>query len=65
VAWTQEDLTKLEAAIAGGALRVKYKDREVTYRSLAEMLQLRDQMRNDLGLNTAPRRKVFQISKGT
>lgn len=64
MAWAQEDLTRLEAAIAGGELRVKYRDREVTYRSLAEMLQLRDLMRRELGVALPTTRKVAQISKG-
>lgn len=48
--FTQEALDALEEAIAHGALRVKYTDKEVTYRSLADMLQLRDLMRRCLGL---------------
>jgi hypothetical protein len=44
LAFKQEDLQKLEEAIAQGALRVRYSDKEVTYRSLAEMLQIRDLM---------------------
>lgn len=38
MAWTQTDVDALKAAIATGALKVRYADgREVTYRSLAEM----------------------------
>ena len=36
-ALSQDDLTKLEKAIATGALRVRFKDHEVTYRSQTEM----------------------------
>jgi hypothetical protein len=65
MAWTQEDLTTLDAAIASGAMRVKYKDREVTYRSQAEMLQARSMIRRELGLDAGNGRRVFQITKGT
>jgi hypothetical protein len=65
--WTPDDLRALDAAIASGARRVKYADREVEYRTLADMLALRDLMRSHLGdLNaSAPVtwRPVF--SKGT
>lgn len=37
MAWTQTDIDKLKAAIAQGATKVKFADREVTYRSLDEM----------------------------
>jgi len=47
--WTAEDLRVLEAAIVTGARRVKYADREVEYRSLADMLTLRDTLRASLG----------------
>ncbi len=49
MAWTQDQLDKLEEAIAQGTLRVKYADKEVTYRSLAEMMQIREVMRAALG----------------
>lgn len=49
--FTAEQLISLEAAIADGALKVKYSDKEVEYRSLDEMLKIRDMMRDELGLN--------------
>lgn len=50
MAFQQSDLTALEAAIATGALKVRYSDgREVTYRTLAEMQRLRQLMRAELG----------------
>lgn len=53
---TKTDLAALEAAIATGATKVRYADgREVTYRSLAEMLRIRDMMKAELGQATAPR----------
>jgi len=50
MAFTQDQLNKLDEAIADGALEVKYRDRTVTYRSLSEMLKIRDLMRKDLGI---------------
>jgi hypothetical protein len=41
MAWTIEQLNALDAAIAEGALTVKYADKSVTYRSLDEMLRIR------------------------
>ena len=49
--FTLDQLKSLESAIADGALKVKYSDKEVEYRSLEEMLKIRDIMRNALGLN--------------
>ena len=64
MAWTVQHLQALEEAIAQGALRVRYSDKEVQYRSLAEMLQLRDLMRQELGLSQPTRRLFAKHSKG-
>lgn len=64
MAWTQADLTALDDAIKGGEQRVKYRDREVTYRTLDEMLRLREAMRREIGVVGEGVRKVAQISKG-
>ena len=63
--FTTAQLEALEAAIAQGALKVKYQDREVTYQSLSDMLRLRDVMRGELGTETTNRvRRFAQFSKG-
>lgn len=62
MAWTQTDLDKIESAIKEGALKVKYADREVTYRSMAELERARDLIRAELGIRTsqpAARRAKF------
>ena len=65
MAWTTDQLTALETAISQGALRVRYSDKEVQYRSLSEMLQLRDLIRQELGLTSAgSRRLLAKHSKG-
>lgn len=50
--FTAKDLRDIEAAIAKGVKSVKYTDKEVTYRSVSEMLQVRDLMRQCLGIGT-------------
>lgn len=45
VNWTLENLAALEAALADGALEVRYDDKMVRYRTLAEMERLRNRMR--------------------
>jgi len=63
--WSSEDLAALEDAIKQGVRRVKYSDREVEYRSLPEMLQLRDMMKRELGqTKRGPLRYVAEFNKG-
>lgn len=38
--YTEDDLKAIKSAYAQGAFRVKYADKEVEYRSLAEMKQI-------------------------
>lgn len=66
MAFTQAQLTALDDAIALGALEVRYQDKTVQYRSLSEMLQLRDLMRRELGLASAANTRIYPShSKGT
>lgn len=46
--WTASDITALETAIKSGALRVRYGEREVQYRSLDEMMRLLAAMRDQV-----------------
>jgi hypothetical protein len=48
MAWTQDQLTAIEQAIASGTTRVKYKDREVQYASLEELMRVRQMMLDEL-----------------
>lgn len=65
MAWNQSDLDALEIAIKSGNSKVKYQDREVTYRSLEEMMLIRDLIRKELG-QVSSQIKVIktQFSKG-
>ncbi|MDZ4678406.1 MAG: hypothetical protein SGI74_12955 [Oligoflexia bacterium] len=67
MSYTSDQLTALELAISQGALRVKYADKEVIYRSLDEMLRIRDLMRKDLGVIKSGEGNRFYMttSKGT
>lgn len=49
--FTTDELAAVEKAIATGATRVKYADKEVEYRSLSELYNLREQIKDELGLN--------------
>jgi len=51
MAFTQDQLDALDAAIASGTKRVKYADKEVEYQSLEQMLRIRGLMIDELGLN--------------
>lgn len=65
--WTQDDLRAIEEALASGALRVKYIDREVTYQSRADLLATRELIRRALGCagsGLAAGRKYGAYSKG-
>lgn len=62
--FTQTGLESLEKAIAEGVLKVKYQDKEVTYRSLEEMLTLRGVMRAELGQTCRSNRRVGVYGSG-
>jgi len=66
MAFTLDQLTALDAAIAQGALTVKYADKEVTYRSLDEMLRLRNVIAAEVapGTSATSARKFGTYSSG-
>ena len=65
MAFTIEQLNILTEAIASGSLTVKYADKEVTYRSLKDMLQIKTMMETELFPNSNPvRRKLVEYSNG-
>jgi hypothetical protein len=64
MAWSASDLLEIENAIKSGTLRVKYSDKEVTYRSLEEMLKIRDLIRKSVSEGTrGPIRFAVQVEK--
>lgn len=50
MAYTIDQYNTLTAALAQGAVKVKYADKEVEYRSLAEMRDIKREMEIELGL---------------
>jgi hypothetical protein len=64
--FTADDLAQLEKAIASGAKRVKYSDKEVEYNSLTDMCRARDMIRKELGLVDGRFGRILSShSKGT
>lgn len=72
MAYTKDDLITIERAIASGSRRVRFADQEVEYRSLAELLKARDEIKAALnpaaamgdGLFGGRRFMLHQRSKG-
>lgn len=66
MAFTRIDIDKLKAAIAQGATKVKFADREVTYRSLDEMRETLALIEGEVsGVGRRrPRQIRFVTSKG-
>jgi hypothetical protein len=48
MAYTQEDLDNIKAAISSGERRVRLADKEVEYRTIDEMLKVKSLIENEL-----------------
>ncbi|MBN8291036.1 hypothetical protein JI664_03570 [Rhodobacter sp. NTK016B] len=59
MSWTQDDLTAIEAAIAKGVSSVRIGDEQYTFRSLSEMRQTRDMIRDGLAGAGGRSRQVY------
>lgn len=64
MAYTLDQLTAIEESIANGALIVKYADKEVTYRSLDDMIRISNLMKAELGLSSGNGKTLASFSKG-
>jgi hypothetical protein len=64
MAFTTDQYNTLTEAIAQGATRVKYADKEIEYSSLTDMLRLKRVMEIDLGITAGNTRKYAQFTKG-
>lgn len=62
---TKENLAALEQTIVEGALIVKYSDKQIEYRSLKDMFEIRDFMRRCLGLAQKNSRILAEHKRGT
>jgi hypothetical protein len=56
--YTIEDLHAIERAIASGELTVSYKDRTITYRSIAELLRAKDDILRNIDQSGANRQRI-------
>ena len=56
MAFTSTDLAAIDAAIASGELTIRSNGREVTYRSLSELLKARETIAGALAAQTTPTR---------
>jgi hypothetical protein len=65
MAWTQADLDRLDAALAGAAAiqRMKFADQEFEFRSIDDMLKLRSVVAQAVS-NQAGAYRVASTSKG-
>lgn len=65
MAFQQSDLDAIEKAIASGALTVKFSDKEVTYRTMDDLMKARDLIRKKLGqANPNDQRYFTNFGKG-
>lgn len=63
--FSESGLAAIEDAIAGGYLDVEYDNKKIRYRSLDELLRIRNLIRQRLGkTDPAPKRMVFKYSRG-
>lgn len=63
MAFTQTDIDALKAAIATGAMRVRYADgREVEYRTLAEMREVLRMMTDEVSASAGASSRGFLAS---
>jgi hypothetical protein len=63
MAWTQDDIDRLKKMMATGALRGRFDNRDVTFRSLEEMNQLLSQMEAEVaaGCPMPKRTRAFRF----
>lgn len=65
MAYTTDDLEKLEAALSSGAEQVEYNDRTVKFRSIKQLKEAIQVVKRELGLVKAGGRLLCKASKGT
>jgi len=65
MAYTQQDLDRIEKEIGGGAAEMQYGDNRVRKRSLADLLRIRAEILAELATQQPAIRQVrFETSKG-
>ncbi|WP_375592190.1 phage head-tail joining protein [Chitiniphilus eburneus] len=61
MAFTADQLARLEAAIAKGERVVQYDGRRVEYRTIDELIRARDEIRAALASQDGPRSRVIRL----
>jgi hypothetical protein len=64
MAYTPAQLAAVERAIARGERIVRYSDRTVEYRSVDELMKVRDQIRTELAQAAGPRSRAVRLFHG-
>lgn len=64
MSWSESDLAAISAAIAKGRRRVRFKDGEIEYASLEEMLRVKRLIERELGIAVRRKRISPSFSKG-
>ena len=67
MAFTQDDVVRIERGLAKGEHIVRFADRTVEYRSVQELIEARDRMLNELskvGRRRARLVRLFHAGKG-
>jgi hypothetical protein len=65
MAYTSSDLIAIEEALASGVLEVQYTDKRVKYRSLRDLIALRELIKRELGIKQNKiKKKTAVTSKG-
>lgn len=62
MSYTQADVDAIEAAIKSGTIRVRFADRDVTYRSLTEMQSILKSMKISLSGNPGGGTRISEAS---
>lgn len=57
MAWTADDLVKIEAAIKSGHSRVRFADREVEYQTTRQLIEARTEIMGALRAQSGTKRK--------
>lgn len=62
--WTEEDLRRIDEAIAAGVLTVKHGEKVITYRSMSELLAVRERILRAMNAVRAKRRSYLSLGTG-
>lgn len=64
MSWTQDDLDRIDEALATGATTVRHGDKTVTYRTVDELLKVRERVERYLNKNRRPLRGYIACRTG-